>query len=116
MISDYNITDKDYAQFNVNKNKIGAAAVLAKRAMREVENEYNRYMNTGRYSKALEIAVIYGLSDKIALVEKTAKQFYAKYPGISEAAEYRTMKEILIKKSKENASPNFDLEKILEDK
>jgi len=114
MISDYKLTDDDFAQYNINVNKTGSAANWSK--TKEAKSEYEHFMKAGRYSRALEIAVKYQLLNRIVQVEKTASEFYSKYPNISEATEYKDMKANLIAESKNNASPNFDLEKILGDK
>jgi hypothetical protein len=111
MISDYKLTAEDFSKYNITPNKKGASALLSNKI--EIESEYARFMTTGRYAFALKIAVEHKMLRRIGEVDKVASEFYAKYPDISEAAEYKNMKANLIAESKNHSSPNFNLEKML---
>lgn len=96
MNENYARTEKDY-------HKLGSKGEIGVRIKSNpLFPEYERFMNAGRYSKALEIAVKLRSRYHISETDMVAKEFYSKNPNISEAREYSDTKQRVMTRIKES--------------
>lgn len=97
----YVMNENDKASESRNYAKIGSRGHIGATIRNDpLFADYQKFMDAGRYSKALEIAVKLRSRHYISEVENTAKEFYSKHPTISEAKEYSDTKKQLIQKIK----------------